>query len=379
MYLQIVIFILSILGLYIFKEKGPNGANLMRKKYIQFVMFLFVLQSGLRNVAVGSDTFNYYNHFIKAKNESWGVLWTNFLSNFRGEDIKDPGYALLQKAFSTVFPSYRIYLIFIAIGAFYMLGKLIFRYTESNKDVLVCVSLYQCLYYSFFSITGLRQTVATIFLFCAIQYAIDRKLLKYLLFVFFAYTQHKSALLFLPFYFFPLLKNTRSSLIIAFVSYVPMLLWGTLIAKYFVEDTIFNQYQSYLNQNEDAGAYSFNLYILLMGVLSLIYRKKIESYHPHNYIMLNSLAMAIFLTPLTMIDPSNMRIVQYYSIFSLFILPNILRAIVFTIGKDIHILVFVLLSFYTISMKMPYAFFWQDMVLGTNYGYNIIVNDSLIE
>lgn len=46
-----------------------------------------------------------------------------------------------------------------------------------------------------------------------------------------------------------------------------MWIFGDQIAKYLVMGSIFEQYASYLEQNEIAGAYTFALYMIILGVL----------------------------------------------------------------------------------------------------------------
>lgn len=380
MLFQLFIFII----VWIFESKyNDNTSNeaintLNRRKFITLVMALFAFQSGLRNLAVGPDTYQYYNHFEDAILSPWSDLLYNFTSFLHGGGGKDPGYALAQKIFGTLLPSYRLYLISVAVFFFYALGKTLIRYTSSNREILVSVALYQCLYYSFFSITGIRQTIASSILLLAIPFAINRKWWKFGLMVLVAATQHKSALLFFPFYFLPMLKDSKKIMIVCLCSFIPMWIFGGEIARSLVVGSVFEQYAGYLEQNEVAGAYMFALYMLLLGVLTLWKNKKVLLAADYNYLFINAVAVAILLTPLTMIDPSNMRIVQYYSVFGLIVLPQCMRILGSGNGvKNIERYVFLFLAVYTLYRMESYAFFWQDMTLGINYGEGII-NDSVI-
>lgn len=370
MYIQLLIILLGFIALKWYPQVGSEANQAKQhKKYIIFMMILLVLQSGLRHVSVGADTFNYYNIFLDVQSSSWYSLWQDCLNFYYYGMGKDPGYHFLLKAIQVVLPTFQLYLIGLAIFVFYGLGCLFKRYTQSNYEVLVAVSLFQCLYYSFFSITGLRQTMATGFLFLAIPFVSKRKPLQFFLLVLIAATQHKSALLFAPFYFLQLVRNSRAMLIAAFVSFVPMWIYGGRVLGDFMAGTTFEQYAGYLDRNERAGAYGFTAYILLLGALLVYYYKKIKlDNHVGVSIILNAVAVAIVLTPLTMIDPSNMRVVQYYSIFALFALPWVVSKIDFF--KNIesrYIVVALLLTLYTMSRNAEYVFFWQEVSIGTNY------------
>ena len=205
----------------------------------------------------------------------------------------------------------------------------------------------------------------------------ERKLWKFLLLLVLAATQHKSALLFAPFYLLPLVKDSRKFILLAFVLFAPMWIFGDQIAKYLVMGSIFEQYASYLEQNEIAGAYTFALYMIILGVLMFGNYKQIVNADGRNNVFVCAVSIAIMLTPLTMIDPSNMRIVQYYSVFGLLVLPKCLISIQFRYNMDLSMIVFLFLAAYTLYRMEPYAFFWQDMELGINYGGGIINDNSI--
>lgn len=370
MYIQLIIIIIAFLALKWYPQNKSFEQNEKNhKKYIIFMMVLLILQSGLRHVTVGADTFTYYNIFLDVQASSWSSLWQDCLNFYYYGEGKDPGYHFLLKAIQLVLPTFQLYLIGLAVFVFYGLGRLFIRYTKSNYEVLVAISLFQCLYYSFFSITGLRQSMATGFLFLAIPFVEKKKPLQFFLLVMIAATQHKSALLFAPFYYLPIIKNSRAMLIASLVSFVPMWIYGGSVLGDFMVGTTFEQYAGYLKVNEKAGAYGFTAYILLLGSLLVYYYKKIRSNNPDGVvIILNAVAVAIVLTPLTMIDPSNMRVVQYYSIFALFALPWVVSK--FDFIKNIetrYIVVTLLLTLYTMSRNAEYTFFWQELSGGINY------------
>lgn len=365
MYVQLFIIIVGFLALTWFPQVGPKINKVRQhKRFIKFMMVLLVLQAGLRHVSIGTDTFAYCKIFYEVQNTSWDILWQNCLDFFNYGEGKDPGYLLTLKAIQLVLPTYQLYLIGLAAFVFYGLGKILCMFTKSNYEVLLAMALYQCLYYSFFSITGHRQTMATGFLFLALPYVIKRKPIQFFLFVLIAATQHKSALLFAPFYFLSLIKGSKTMLVGSLVSFVLMWKWGGKIAGYLMMSVSMDQYANYLIEYDGAGAYGFAAYIILLGILLLFYHQKI-AYNEHNTAMiLNSVAVAIALTPLTMINPSNMRIVQYYSIFSLIALPWVVKNLKFSENvNDRYIIVSILLTIYTITRNSPYTFFWQDVAL----------------
>lgn len=376
MFLHLFIFLFAFLGLSFFKEVGsPEQRQIARKKYIVFIMFLLAIQSGLRNVAVGNDTLAYYYMYDSVMNSSWGqVLFQALLPN-----SKDPGYAILTKAISTILPSYRLYLIAIAVFFFTALGRVFYKYLHNNTEVLVGIGLYECLYYGFFSITGHRQTIATAILLFALPlifkdtHRIRNGLLFFVLLVL-ASTIHKTAFLFAPMYFLPRLRRNKMVFILAFALFIPMFFVGPTLGNY-LDDTEFEQYAHYLQQGDTAGAIVFSVYIVLLATAVFFKRKAINAYSPNNYVFASAIAVAMLLSPLLMLNPNNQRIVQYYSIFGLIILPQICDVYSVAGKKSIHYLVFAVLALYTLLRQEPYAFFWQDMVFGDT---GQIVNDGIL-
>lgn len=375
MYIQLLIFILAYCSYLVCKKNNILQNNIVRKNYIIFIMILFIIQSGFRHLAVGDDTFAYYEMFEGIKHTSWNDVIRDFFSGSQ-TGIKDPGYNILQKSFASIIPNFRFFLIAIAILFFTSLGKLFYKYTNSIQEILVTVALYQCLYYSFMSITGIRQTIATSILLFAVPYLLDKKWLKGAILIILAATQHKSALLFCGFAFLPYIKNSRLLLISAFIGFIPMLLFGGQIAEFFIEGTQFEQYSNYLNQYEGAGAYSFMVFILLLSACLFFQNRHICMIGAYNYIFINAIAIALFLTPLTMINPSNMRIVQYYSIFALITLPLFCTVYNNKVNFNAYEIVFLVLAIYTVCFRhTEYGFFWQNMQLNSVYGFRGFFND----
>ena len=72
------LFIFVVLLLLVNRGNNSNYSDKLkeknRKTFIFVAMVLLTVQSGFRNLAVGSDTFQYYNHFEMAITSSWTSL-----------------------------------------------------------------------------------------------------------------------------------------------------------------------------------------------------------------------------------------------------------------------------------------------------------------
>ena len=118
-----------------------------------------------------------------------------------GYDIErmEPGYVLLNNVLKFFqMPSWLLFslvafLQIFFISMFFVKIPVIYRWFPF---------FYFTTLYAFFSVNGLRQSIAFSIIVFSIYSIYEKKLLKYLILVLFAASFHQSALLFLPFYFF---------------------------------------------------------------------------------------------------------------------------------------------------------------------------------
>ena len=296
----VLIFIILFVALLLNLEKNKLGRNihLKRKWFIIFICFLFIMQSGLRNFAVGADTYAYYLKFESIKYESWKSIFNNFYTVYIENTGKDAGYPLLQKIFQFFCPDYQIYLFFVAVFFFSALGYFLYKNTIYIRDAVFAFILYQALFYSFFSITGTRQTIATSFTILSYEYIKKRKLIPFTGLILCAMFVHKSALLFLPFYFIANIKQSKLlywSCIMAF----PILV--VLGSQFALQLALLSGSDNYLGYAEDStsGAWGFTTFFMGIVLLGLIIYKRVQLYYPFGNKLYNAISMAVFFIPLT--------------------------------------------------------------------------------
>ena len=202
------------------------------------IFFFGVIISGYRRFDFTEDNLTYIDYFIENSKKSLSQSWQEVLSN----SDKDPFYYFLGNVFSKLGFTYRGWFVFIA--AVYMGGFCYITYKYS-KDYFISVLILVTQSYFYFSMTGLRQTLAMGVCFFAYDFAVRRKPIKFVLAVFLAYLFHSSALIFAVFYFIKNLKiNYKywfAAIIALAVSFlypsfinnvVERLAWSEEIAKY---------------------------------------------------------------------------------------------------------------------------------------------------
>lgn len=355
--------LLCLIVCIILEKQGDNKQN--RHKYVTFIIWVLILQSALRNLGVGADTFSYYKDYIFTRDHrSWQDIFNNFYDVYVLGEGKDAGYWLFMKIFSTICPYFLPYLFFVAILFFYPLCRMVEKYLYTMKQLFLFFCIYQVLFYSFFSITGIRQTVATVATFYGVKFIEERKLWKFIIVIFLASFIHKSVLLFLPFYFIARLPFSRTILLGTICS-LPFIFGlarpiATILATYSGSDAYMMYAES---EMETSGAASFLLFILSAGFLTLLAKRKENVSFPD--MLTHAMSLALFFTPMMWVDTSLMRVIQYYSIFCLITIPlSIDNLGIKRIGRDLLYWCFILVLVYTtVRHNYDYAFFWQEMKL----------------
>ena len=373
MEIQLLVLMLALLGAWYYSllpAATPIRENRNRQNYIIFICIILILQSALRHVAVGADTYAYYLKFEEIKLTSWQEIWENFRSVYVLGEGKDAGYPLIQKVFQFFSGEYRIFLFFVAVIFFSSLGYFIYTQTKYISDVFVAIAIYEVLFYSFFSITGLRQTLATAFTFWGLHFIRQRKLWQYTLLIICAAFIHKSVLLFYPFYFIARLNRSRQLLAASFVIFPVMFVFGRSVAGIMALLSAQDNYMGYaLSDANPTGAVDFSIFLLGCGILGWIALRNAKQRDSDMPIIYNAISIAIIFTPLTWIDSSLMRIVQYFSIFILVFLPYVINNLFRDYQTRIVAIVVLMVLFVSVIImrNVDYAFMWEQMQLNSNY------------
>lgn len=317
----------------------------------------WILLSGLRHVSVGADTLAYKVwSFDLLRDTPWSEVLRSLQGWFTGQSaVKDPGYSVLVKSVQFLSVDYQVFLIFIAVLFTVPLGVFIFRYSaEPCASFLV----YSCLFAGFFAVTGIRQTVATaLVVLVGYKFIKERRLLPFLLLTMIAFTIHKSSLVFLPFYFLAQKKITGG-----YVTAVIGLAAGVAVYRNQLMRLLgaLSGYEQYAQQWAGAGTAVFTAMLVAVAAVALWRAPAVIGGDEDARIWYNALFGALVLVPLTYVDPSAMRVVMYYSLFLLLLVPAVITS--FTDARERVLVYYVAASALLVlfARVVPkYLFFWQ--------------------
>lgn len=377
MYLQLIICFIALVLYLTYSSDNSNysdnkGLKAKTNLYINIMIVILILQSALRNLAVGADTYAYCLRHENLTKTGWDEIFAAFPKTYLEGIGKDPGYSVFEKVIQLFTTDYQIYLFVVAVFFFVGLAKMLKRMNLNLGGVCVAILVYEVLYYDFFSITGIRQTIATGFFFYAFPYLQKRKLIPYVLIMAIGATIHKSCLILLPFYFVAVFNRPRKFLICALIA-LPFLFGAArAFAVYITSFRLFESYAEYANSTyKTSGAINFTIFLVVTAVLTLMaLDKKKSKMALSTTISVNALGLSLLFVPLTWVDPSLMRVGQYFSVFSMFLLGMVLQKVSVKYNLKFQtILFFIFLIFAAVIIKrdQDYAFFWQEMALPENY------------
>lgn len=338
---------------YIFLIKFESDKS--KKLYCAVVALQWILVSGLRDWSVGADTMNYYRAFESVKSKSWSRLFLNLWEYIvHGADIKDPGYELVEKAFQIFCGDYQIYLIFIA--ALFMGAMAVWIYKNSNMPCFSFI-LFSTLFYSFYAVTGHRQTIATaLIVFMGYECIKKRKPIRFAILAFIAFFIHKSSIVFVPFYFIANIPITLPYVIIALIVVATVVILGKPLYGAIAEWMGFGEG---MIEYDVGGAETYATVLILMCVLVLATYPLYKKHRENAKHIFNITLLTLMSSLLVYQNQSFMRIQQYYSLFLMISFPEVLSCFEKRTRTLAYFGAIGVLILYLCMNSPYYSFFWQ--------------------
>lgn len=332
-----------------------NKSDTNTKVYCGLVALQWILISGLRHVSVGADTYNYQKWFSLAHNTSWSTAFSD-LSNylFKGADIRDPGYNLLQKVFQIFCNNYQVYLIFIATVFTSFMAVWIYK---NSKDPCFSFLLYSVLFYSFFAVTGCRQTIATaLIVFLGYKYIKERKLIEFAIVSFIAFTIHKSAVVFIPYYF---IANIPITPIYVFIAIIIVVVVAILGKSFYGPIAVLLGFEEEQMKYSKGGAETYAAVLSIICIVILLFYYFYKDRTENATRIFNITLLTLMSSLLVFQNQGFMRIQQYYSLFLCVSFPEVIESFEKKSKIFVYIVTISFLIFYLIRNNPQYLFFWQ--------------------
>lgn len=282
-----------------------------------FIMVCLIALSGFRSLDTGSDTMAYYKLYEMAPTLSWDSFIFCFKSIFlKNNNGIENGYILLEMISKSLGISFNLFLMLVA-GIFHVL---LYRFIKAFSDEPVFSwIIYTCLLFTFFGLTGLRQTIASIpVLLLGTRYIKDRSFFRFILMIVIGSIFHHSVIVFLPFYWIANSKESKGRIVGSIVVFAIIFLFRSQLIGVI---TSIIGYEEYGIQYDGAGTYTFTALCLLITIFIAIVYDSYKDYE-NSKMFTHSMEITLYILPFTFIDPSIMRAAQYYYIFLAFLIPR---------------------------------------------------------
>ena len=317
--------------------------------------------AGIRTMHIGADTAIYikaleYLRSIPREN----ILYAKLMYPFDFEI----GYAFLTKICAALSMSNTEFLYLIAMIIYIPVFVFIFYY---SSHPLISTLTYFALGIFGYSLGIFRQMIAISIILCGLRYIEERKLLKYCIYIFIAMLFHTTAIIALPLYW--LFKfNIKNKLMWIITLEVVILFFSRIIVLFIVK--IFPSYSGYINSQYDIQGGSYIMLIIFNIILIIAYymvRKGQIVYCGMGKLAVNSTICMVYLQIMGYSMEIFGRIIPYYSIFLLILVPCILENLQIKNKPLLHILcigVLLMMFYYTNNnaMLVPFTTIFSEKV-----------------
>ena len=282
--------------------------------YLVLIWAALVFITAYRSYSFYIDTKAYYGYYKINANKDLGRLFQNVID----QEGKDPFYHFFASLMAHIGVGFRGWLVIVSIVYYTGFICVVKRFSD-----LPFISVFGlvALSYVFFTMTGIRQTIAMGFTFFAFIKAYDRKFIRFVLWTLLGYLFHSSALIFLLAYFVIHRKFGWLQIILLVAALGIALIFPSSI----------NSLVRELAWNEDLAAYAetttglsiFGYVIqLLIGAGSILIAKKYCFEDKTGIALMNMVVLGLVFQSFVLRIDNIFRLSMYFSVYGLILMGN---------------------------------------------------------
>ena len=301
-----------LIGAFLLSPLWKNEKN--KNLYLFIIWAALVFITAYRSYSFYTDTKEYYNLYVLNADKILSSLWENVI----GREGKDPFYHFLGSMLAHMGVEFRGWLVFVS-AVYY--GGFIYVVKRFSKLPFISVLGLIALSYVFFTMTGIRQTLAMGFTFFAFVKAYDKKFVPFLIFTLVGSLFHSSALIFILAYF--LMHRKLGWLQVA-------LLIGALWVALFTPELI-NSLVKQLAWNEDLASYAqtttglsiFGYSVqLMLAAGSVFIAHKYCFKDKEGIALMNMVVLGLLFQSFVIRIDNIFRVSMYFSVYGLILASN---------------------------------------------------------
>lgn len=339
-----------------------HGTYKHNKTYIIIVALILFAVCALRGIRVGADLGRYETHYNTCTQLSFSGILQNYKENF--------GFYFLMRAHSLISGcDYHGFLFILAVFEGIVLSYIIYKH---SVNPYMSILLYMALGYYVFTFSGLKQALATAFVMLAFDSIVERRKLRFIIFMALAGLMHFPALIFLPSYFIAHRKMDRRMILAYALAAIVIFMFKGQIVIY-VSD-IYDSVVSSSVIGGVGGKVAMMLLFVVCGYLLRFPDGENETYSTTFHFMIIAMLLQMFAAFGNVFE----RLADYYFIFAILFLPmafehsasregSVDGAIIYNNQlygiANMCIFLFLALYYYmTVSSiygLIPYSFYWE--------------------
>lgn len=369
--IRVFLFALIIVVGLLLKNSGDNSHN--RKMFINIILVALVLESCLRGLSVGSDTFRYSEIYAEVGRMSWRDVFQSMVDRYiHHADDSDAGYMLLQKMVYTITPNFNFFLLICALFFFIPLRKLLL-WIDFDMDNLILLFVFYVALFNPIAMSGTRKVIALGLTILVFLYYVEKKYVKAVIWMIVAALIHMSSLAVLLVPVIDLLSNGMKKTVhgVSFFFTPVMVMMSTSIIM-FMATSVENEHYELYAQNPEGGGMTFVILIeLIFFACFLLFKKKDMDRSKKLSHLYSMLPIATLLAPLITNNGSMIRLSQYFHVYTLLFLPMLVDKITDSKSKVVVNMVLmailIVLCLRTDGLGSHYYFFWADKGLLNYY------------
>lgn len=313
-----VVYLLIVVCTQLLCEKvyGQTEDLNKRNKTTVVVAFLGVMIIAcFRDFCIGADTKSYLNalSYFKSypQNEVMGSVVPWYIDF-------ESGYLFVTKLAAWIRMDDRLFISLMALVIFIPT----FRYIQKYSDN-VFVSL--LVYFSFslfaYSISLFRQMIAISICLCSIKFIFERKAIKFFILILMASLFHTTAFCWLPLYFLYSLRIRKEYVFFVLGFSVFGLVFSKQLLSLIL--TVFPKYAGYGDRNLVGGTYMMLICLLVVVSVAFFFLSENKNIRPIDRLSILAISVGAFLQSIAYSFGLLGRIIPYYSIFLLVLIPRI--------------------------------------------------------
>ena len=371
---EIIMFIYYILPIswfliYIFNRESSiknyygrgykiEGSNSRRTVVLLSCIILFLIM-GLRDTSVGTDTASYVREYMNYSS----YRFSNIALSLQSE----AGYSILQWIFAKAGVPWQGFLFVVSVFVSCSLGRFIYNYSANSFWGFY---LYFTIGMFTMNMTGVRQSIAVAILLFAYDFALEKKIVLFVLLCLLAASIHYTAIAFIPMIIVLLVPfRSKKQLIIGLIlPFFVRLFIGPvyhILSRFALRKYTFSGYFDSLNQSVNPLVEIVAFLILIACFVCLYFIQgeiNVRDYHMFIftgiYVACIEMSHAVFMS---------MRLSFYFIFFMTCLLGNIVYSFKDKKSRGLVMMAMLFLPFLQFILTVPgssygidpYVFFWS--------------------